>query len=50
MQDKFGVRSIMDNNDELMGAVYLQVSIISQVPSSSRGQGAGRSLNVLGRF
>ncbi|CAN7123041.1 unnamed protein product [Brassica rapa subsp. narinosa] len=46
--DKFGVRSIMDNNDELMGAVYLQVSIISQVPSSSRGQGAGRSLNVKG--
>lgn len=30
MQDKFGVRSIRDNNDELMGAVYLQVSIISQ--------------------
>ncbi|KAF3548226.1 hypothetical protein DY000_02005610 [Brassica cretica] len=28
--DKFGVRSIMDNNDELMSAVYLQVSIISQ--------------------
>ncbi|RID52695.1 hypothetical protein BRARA_G00144 [Brassica rapa] len=28
--DKFGVRSIRDNNDELMGAVYLQVSIISQ--------------------
>ncbi|CAN6899212.1 unnamed protein product [Brassica oleracea var. botrytis] len=30
MQDKFGVKSIRDNNDELMGAVYLQVSIISQ--------------------
>ncbi|CAN7132667.1 unnamed protein product [Brassica rapa subsp. narinosa] len=29
-QDKFGVRSIRDNNDELMFAVYLQVSIISQ--------------------
>ncbi|KAG5378245.1 hypothetical protein IGI04_026087 [Brassica rapa subsp. trilocularis] len=28
--DKFGVRSIRDNNDELMFAVYLQVSIISQ--------------------
>ncbi|KAH0923163.1 hypothetical protein HID58_023181 [Brassica napus] len=28
--DKFGVRSIRDNNDELMSAVYLQVSIISQ--------------------
>ncbi|KAF8084812.1 hypothetical protein N665_0699s0025 [Sinapis alba] len=28
--DKFGVRSIRDNNNELMGAVYLQVSIISQ--------------------
>ncbi|KAG2255684.1 hypothetical protein Bca52824_074978 [Brassica carinata] len=27
---KFGVKSIRDNNDELMGAVYLQVSIISQ--------------------
>ena len=24
------MRSIRDNNDELMGAVYLQVSIISQ--------------------
>uniref|UniRef100_A0A0D3AHN7 Cation-transporting P-type ATPase C-terminal domain-containing protein n=1 Tax=Brassica oleracea var. oleracea TaxID=109376 RepID=A0A0D3AHN7_BRAOL len=34
--DKFGVRSIRDNNDELMGDVYLQVSIISQAPSSSR--------------
>nr|VDC68858.1 unnamed protein product [Brassica rapa] len=50
MQDKFGVRSIRDNNDELIGAVYLQVSIISQAPSLSRGQGAGRSLNILGRF
>ncbi|CAN6980492.1 unnamed protein product [Brassica oleracea var. botrytis] len=29
-QDKFGVRSIRDNNDELMFAVYLQVSNISQ--------------------
>nr|VDC60237.1 unnamed protein product [Brassica rapa] len=28
--DKFGVRSIRDNNNELMSAVYLQVSIISQ--------------------
>ncbi|XP_048605408.1 ATPase 1, plasma membrane-type-like [Brassica napus] len=28
--DKFGVRSIRDNNDELMFAVYLQVSNISQ--------------------
>ncbi|KAG2276755.1 hypothetical protein Bca52824_059310 [Brassica carinata] len=28
--DKFGVRSIRDNNDELMSVVYLQVSIISQ--------------------
>ncbi|KAL0658721.1 hypothetical protein Bca4012_079306 [Brassica carinata] len=28
--DKFGVRSIRDNNDELMSAVYLQFSIISQ--------------------
>ncbi|CAN8271138.1 unnamed protein product [Cochlearia groenlandica] len=28
--EKFGVRSIRDNNDELMSAVYLQVSIISQ--------------------
>ncbi|KAG2319422.1 hypothetical protein Bca52824_012635 [Brassica carinata] len=28
--DTFGVRSIRDNNNELMGAVYLQVSIISQ--------------------
>ncbi|CAF1928956.1 unnamed protein product [Brassica napus] len=29
-QDKFGVRSIRDNNDELMFAVYPQVSNISQ--------------------
>ena len=29
-QDTFGVRSIRNNNNELMGAVYLQVSIISQ--------------------
>ncbi|KAJ4897128.1 plasma membrane-type protein [Raphanus sativus] len=28
--EKFGVKSIRDNNDELMSAVYLQVSIISQ--------------------
>ncbi|KAF3508283.1 hypothetical protein F2Q69_00009849 [Brassica cretica] len=28
--DTFGVRSIRNNNNELMGAVYLQVSIISQ--------------------
>ncbi|CAN7115454.1 unnamed protein product [Brassica rapa subsp. narinosa] len=34
--DKFGVRYIRDNNDELIGAVYLQVSIISQAPSLSR--------------
>ncbi|KAG5404218.1 hypothetical protein IGI04_010337 [Brassica rapa subsp. trilocularis] len=40
--DKFGVRYIRDNNDELIGAVYLQVSIISQAPSLSRGQRAGR--------
>ncbi|KAH0938326.1 hypothetical protein HID58_005787 [Brassica napus] len=35
MQDKFGVRSIMDNNDELMGAVYLQSSAIFVTRSRS---------------
>lgn len=30
MQDKFGVRSLQGKNDELMAALYLQVSIISQ--------------------
>lgn len=29
-QDKFGVRSIRNNNEELTAAVYLQVSIVSQ--------------------
>lgn len=29
-QDKFGVRSIRNNRDELTAAVYLQVSIVSQ--------------------
>ncbi|KAH0939905.1 LOW QUALITY PROTEIN: hypothetical protein HID58_007366 [Brassica napus] len=33
--DKFGVRSIMDNNDELMGAVYLQSSAIFVTRSRS---------------
>ncbi|KAL8041059.1 hypothetical protein ABFX02_10G141000 [Erythranthe guttata] len=28
--DKFGVRSIRDNEDEMMAALYLQVSIVSQ--------------------
>ncbi|KAL1548850.1 Plasma membrane ATPase 4 [Salvia divinorum] len=28
--DKFGVRSIRDNEDEMMAAVYLQVSVVSQ--------------------
>ncbi|CAF2143959.1 unnamed protein product [Brassica napus] len=35
MQDKFGVRSIMDNNDELMGAVYLQVTTLIAVYADS---------------
>lgn len=30
MQDKFGVRSIRHNVDEMMAALYLQVSIVSQ--------------------
>ena len=30
MQDKFGVRSIRHNRDELTAALYLQVSIVSQ--------------------
>ncbi|CAA2995538.1 plasma membrane ATPase 4 [Olea europaea subsp. europaea] len=30
MQDKFGVRSIRNSEDEMMAALYLQVSIISQ--------------------
>lgn len=30
MQDKFGVRSIRNSEDEMMGALYLQVSIVSQ--------------------
>ena len=30
MQDKFGVRSIRHNEDEMMAALYLQVSIVSQ--------------------
>lgn len=29
-QDKFGVRSLRFNNDEMMSALYLQVSIVSQ--------------------
>ncbi|XP_050219760.1 plasma membrane ATPase 4-like isoform X1 [Mercurialis annua] len=30
LQDKFGVRSLRGNNPEMMGALYLQVSIVSQ--------------------
>lgn len=30
MQNKFGVRSIRGNKEELTAAVYLQVSIVSQ--------------------
>lgn len=30
MQNKFGVRSIRGNEEELTAAVYLQVSIVSQ--------------------
>lgn len=30
MQDKFGVRSLQGKDDELMAALYLQVSVISQ--------------------
>lgn len=30
MQDRFGVRHIHDNPDELTAALYLQVSIVSQ--------------------
>jgi H+-transporting ATPase len=30
LQDKFGVRSIRNNRDELASAIYLQVSIVSQ--------------------
>jgi len=30
MQDTFGVRSLRDSPDEMMAALYLQVSIISQ--------------------
>lgn len=30
MQDRFGVRSIRDHEDEMMAALYLQVSIVSQ--------------------
>ena len=30
MQDKFGVKSIRENPHEMMAALYLQVSIISQ--------------------
>ncbi|CAN1311695.1 Plasma membrane ATPase 4 [Linum perenne] len=30
MQEKFGVRPIKDNEDEMMSALYLQVSIVSQ--------------------
>lgn len=30
MQDKFGVRSLKDRDSEMMAALYLQVSIISQ--------------------
>jgi H+-transporting ATPase len=29
-QDKFGVRSIRDSEHEMMSALYLQVSIVSQ--------------------
>ena len=30
MQDKFGVKSIRNNKEELTAAIYLQVSIVSQ--------------------
>lgn len=30
MQDKFGVRSLRTSEHEMMGALYLQVSIVSQ--------------------
>lgn len=30
MQDKFGVRSLRKRDDQMMGALYLQVSIVSQ--------------------
>ncbi|GMI79791.1 H(+)-ATPase 2, PLASMA MEMBRANE PROTON ATPASE 2 [Hibiscus trionum] len=30
MQDKFGVRSLRDREGQMMGALYLQVSIVSQ--------------------
>lgn len=30
IQDKFGVRSLRHSNEEMMAALYLQVSIISQ--------------------
>ena len=30
MQEKFGVRSLRKNDEEMMGALYLQVSIVSQ--------------------
>lgn len=30
VQDKFGVRPIRDSPDEMMAALYLQVSIVSQ--------------------
>lgn len=30
MQDKFGVRSLHENENEMMAALYLQVSIVSQ--------------------
>lgn len=30
MQDKFGVKSIREHPDEMMAALYLQVSIVSQ--------------------
>ena len=30
IQDKFGVKNIRNNEDEMMAALYLQVSIVSQ--------------------
>lgn len=30
MQDKFGVKSIRDSPHEMMAALYLQVSVVSQ--------------------
>ena len=30
MQENFGVRSLRENDEEMMGALYLQVSIVSQ--------------------